>query len=62
MELPFESAYEHAIGRKWNDCTSAKTDVLLASMSKEAAREAMRMEPDDAKVESEAKRAKKDPK
>ena len=60
MELPFESAYEHAIGRKWNDCTAAKADLLQESMGKEAVKEALKMEPEAAQGEkSDAKRAKK---
>ena len=38
MQLPFESAYEHAIGRTWNNMTASKLkDLLKAALGKEAA-------------------------
>ena len=42
--LPFEAAYEHAIGRKWNNCTSAKVDMIERGISKEAAQLAIEKE------------------
>ena len=44
MVLPFETAYEHAIGRKWNNCTSAKVDIIERGISKEAAQLAIEKE------------------
>jgi YesN/AraC family two-component response regulator len=37
MQLPFESAYEHAIGRTWNNMTASKLKDLEAALGKEAA-------------------------
>ena len=42
--LPFEAAYEHAIGRKWNNCTAAKVDLIERGMSKDAAQLAIERE------------------
>ena len=37
MELPFEQAFEHALGRPWNNMTSSKLKSLEHSLGKEAA-------------------------
>ena len=37
MVLPFEAAYEHRIGRKWNNCTSAKVEIIERTIGKDAA-------------------------
>lgn len=44
MQLPFEGAYEHAIGRSWNNMTASKLKELEHAMGKEAARIAIEEE------------------
>ena len=44
MLLPFEAAFEHAINRKWNNCTSAKVDLIERGIGKEAAQLAIEKE------------------
>ena len=45
MQLPFEAAYEHCIGRKWNNCTEQKMKELQKGIGKDAAALAMAVEP-----------------
>jgi hypothetical protein len=47
MKLPFESAYEHSIGRSWNKMTAAKLKELEGAMGKEAAKLAIEKEKED---------------
>ena len=45
MQLPFEAAYEHCMGRKWNNCTEQKMKELQKGIGKDAAALAMAVEP-----------------
>ena len=36
MKLPFEDAYEHAIGRPWNNLTTSKAELLERELGKSA--------------------------
>ena len=36
MHLPFEGAFEHAIGRTWNNMTTSKVTQLEAALGKDA--------------------------
>ena len=36
MQLPFEGAFEHAIGRTWNNMTTSKANQLEAALGREA--------------------------
>ena len=56
MQLPFESAYEHAIGRSWNNMTTNKLKELEHSMGKEAARMAIDQESAKEASSNKAKR------
>jgi hypothetical protein len=44
MQLAFEGAYEHAIGRPWNNMTAAKLKELESAMGKDAAKLAIEQE------------------
>ena len=44
MQLPFEDAYEHGIGRSWNNMTAAKVKELESAMGKDAAKLAIERE------------------
>ena len=44
MELPFEQAFEHALGRPWNNMTSSKLKSIEHSLGKEAASIALEKE------------------